>query len=433
MSPSRRDFLGLAATALSAAALGGCQAGPDSSQAKASKAKLTGQLITVGTDGHLMPGYTKNRRNEISVLTSVDMKSGKALQTPLEMAAGHSALPLGDGRVVCVSHHKETSMVVDEKHNVLATFKTPKDYLYGGHGLLLPGQDKFILCTRFRRPMSGFDHGRYEVYDMKTLKQLDRIDSGGLHPHEIQEIPGTDELIATHYGDDYAKMPPFAHNLIEPKLTVYDAKTLQVKRHYVQPGYHAMVTHMRVTKDKNAYFVLTQYIDGAIVPTPKDSQGKKIKTTALSRADAELEKFLGHKRDFPIPYEAAQELMIPLPLPFVCLNTQTGEKKDLMTGEANHLRSQSVGYNEKTNTAIGIFYHSDTAILHRPGEDAQVLKAGDIGLSELRGVADIPGTSCVGLVAAHRGLIVYDLDSKEVVMRFPHQYFDTVHLSLDQA
>ena len=157
-------------------------------------------------------------------------------------------------------------------------------------------------------------------YDMKTLKQLDRIDSGGLHPHEIQEIPGTDELIATHYGDDYAKMPPFAHNLIEPKLTVYDAKTLQVKRHYVQPGYHAMVTHMRVTKDKNAYFVLTQYIDGAIVPTPKDSQGKKIKTTALSRADAELEKFLGHKRDFPIPYEAAQELMIPLPLPFVCLN-----------------------------------------------------------------------------------------------------------------
>ncbi len=445
MDTNRRNFLGGAGIALTSLLLGSCaknsETAPNSLTSQkgplGSSSKPAGQLLAFGTDGHLYPGYSGKHRNQVSVLTAVDMGSGKMIQTPLPMGAGHSALAVGDGRIVCVAHHKGKSIVVDGNHKELATLRSPNDYVYGGHGLVLPDRGVFVLCMRYEDPKTVDDHGQYEIYDLKTLKLLDRIDSGGLHPHEIHIIPGTDELIATHYGDIFVRKPPYTHNTVETKLTVYDAKTMKVKRHYLQPEFGAMVTHMNVTKDKDAYFVMTQYIEGSSKRRAKKSaNGGSIESVAeahdnaLIQADMELEKVLGHKREFAIPYEAAQELKIPLPLPFVRVNTQTGERKVMLTSEANQLRSQSVGYNEMTNTAIGIYYHSDTAILHQPGKDqAEVLNAADIGIAELRGVADIPGTSCVGFVAAHRGMVVYDLAGKQVVARYPYQYFDTVHLS----
>ncbi|MDR3613461.1 MAG: DUF1513 domain-containing protein [Candidatus Obscuribacterales bacterium] len=462
----RRSFLSLAGAAVGGVLLGGCGGGSAPGNAKSSaveqtttaiKPNLNGSLYAFGTDGHLFPGYTGQDHNHVSVLTSIDIKSGKSKQTPLPMGQGHSAMGLGDGRILCVAHHDSKSMLVSDNHKEIASFISPDNYVYGGHGLVLPEHGVFLMCMRNKNPKTLTDHGRFEIYDLKTLKLVERIDSGGLHPHEIHVIPGTDELIVTHYGDIYTPNPPYAHHVIEPKLTVYDAKTFKVKRHFVQ-DYNALLTHMSVSKDGYAYFVLTQYIEEAgwkksrskhlqaapageevsmemsreMAPKPQESMpGVKTADIVLSELEKKMESITGCKRDYPIPYEAARELKLPVPLPFVRVNTKTGERDVFMTGDGNHLRSQSVGYNTSTDTALGIYYHADTAILHRNGGQPEVLSAGEVGLSEMRGVADIPGTSYVGLVAAHRGLVIYDLAKKEVVQRFPYQYFDTVHLSYD--
>lgn len=368
-------------------------------------------------------------------------------------------MPLGDGRIVCVAHHKDQSVAVDANHKVIKTFTAPESYVYGGHGIVLPEQGVFILCMRYKNPQQLTDHGQLEVYDIKTMELQHRADSGGLHPHEIHAIPGTGELITTHYGDVYRPNPPYTHNVVEPKLTIFDAKTLEVKRHFKQ-DYNAMVTHMNVNHDGFAYYVMTQYVEPemgykklrrskeAVTPageevSPKMSQIQEMAPklmegprpgsydAALLKADQELEQILGHKREFAIPYEAAKELKLPIPLPFVKVNVKTGEHEAFMTGEANHLRSQSVAYNSQTGTMMGIYYHADTAILHKTGAKPEVLLAGNIGLSEMRGGADIPGTPYIGLVAAHRGMVVYDMEKREVVERFPYQYFDTVHLGYD--
>ena len=447
-SIDRRGFLSGAGLALSSVMLASCGIKPES--------KLTGKVLAFGTDGHLFPGYSGKDHNKVSVLTSVNIADGKLKQTPLPMGAGHSAMGLGDGRVLCVAHHQNKSMLVDPDHKEIASFVSPEKYLYGGHGLVLPEQGVFVMCMRFKNPQTLADHGRFEVYDLKTAKVVDRIDSGGLHPHEIHRIPGTDELIVTHYGDIFTPNPPYAHHVIEPKLTIYDAKTFKVKRHYKQ-DYNALLTHMNVSKDGYAYYVMTQYVEDAgakktkvkavdmapageevslamareMAPKPEAPAGKKPFEQILVELDQKLESITGHKREYAIPYEAARELKLPVPLPFVRVNTKTGDKEVFMTAEGNHLRSQSVGYNDFTNTALGIFYHADTAILHKNGGQPEVLGAGEVGLSELRGVADIPGTPYVALVAAHRGLVIYDLDKKQVVTRFPYQYFDTVHLAYD--
>ena len=463
----RRTFLSATGAALGGLLLGGCGGGSTPGNAKSSavgeqaKQDLNGSLYAFGIDGHLFPGHSVKEHGHLSVLTSVDIKSGKAKQTALPMGDGHSAMGIGDGRILCVAHHQSKSMLVDKDHKEIASFVSPDNYVYGGHGLVLPEKNVFLMCMRSKNPQTLADHGAFEVYDLKTNKLLDRIDSGGLHPHEIHVIPGTDEMIVTHYGDIYTRNAPYSHHVIEPKLTVYDAKTLKVKRHYKQ-DYNALLTHMNVSKDGYAYFVLTQYVEDPdwkksrkkhaddhmqaapageevsmtmtkeMAPMPADAMpGVKTADVVLAELDQRIASIMGHKREYPIPYEAARELKLPVPLPFVRVNTKTGERDVFMTGDANHLRSQSVGYNTVTDTALGIFYHADTAILHKSGCQPEVLSAGEVGLSEMRGVADIPGTSCVGLISAHRGLVIYDLVKKEVVQRFPHQYFDTVHLSYD--
>lgn len=451
----RRNFLAGLACTVGSLMLADCSESGSGKSSSGKSGKLSGTLLALGTDGHLFPGYTARDHNKVSVLTSVNMATGKAKQTALPMGAGHQAMGLGDGRILCVAHHKGKSIAVDENHKELKQFNAPEEYVYGGHGLVLPDRGVFIMCMRYKNPQELSDHGKLEVYDLKTLELLDRFDSGGLHPHEIHIIPGTDELITTHYGDVYRPNPPYTHNVIEPKLTILDAKTLQVKRHFKQ-DYNAMVTHMNVSDDGWAYYVMTQYVEPEgkykklrrakeavtpageeVSPSMEQEMAPKLAApgprpgsydAALLEVDEELEKIIGHKREFAIPYEAAKELKLPVPLPFVRVNVKTGEKEVFMTGESNHLRSQSVAYHSKTGTAMGIYYHADTAILHKTGQKPEVLQAGDVGLSEMRGGADIPGTPYIGLVAAHRGLVVYDMEKREVVERFPYQYFDTVHL-----
>lgn len=453
----RRNFLAGLAGAAGALFLAGCGSSSEKTSNGGASGKVSGTLLALGTDGHLFPGFTARDHNKASVLSAVNLATGKVRQTALPIGGGHQPMPIGDGRILCVAHHKATSIAVDANHKELKQFTAPENYLYGGHGIVLPDRGVFIMCMRYKNPQELTDHGKLEVYDLKTLELQDRFDSGGLHPHEIHAIPGTDELITTHYGDVYRPNPPFTHNVIEPKLTILDAKTLQVKRHFKQ-DFNAMVTHMNVNHDGYAYYVMTQYVEPEgnykklrrtkdavtpageeVSPTMSRIQEMAPKLTvdgvklgnydaALLEVDGELERVMGHKREFAIPYEAAKELKLPIPLPFVRVNVKTGEHDVFMTGEANHLRSQSVAYNSKTGTMMGIYYHADTAILHKTGQKPEVLLAGDVGLSEMRGGVDIPGTPYVGLVAAHRGMVVFDMEKREVVERFPFQYFDTVHL-----
>jgi hypothetical protein len=450
----RRNFLAGLAGAFGSLLLAGCAT---KSQVGSADGRLSGNLLALGTDGHLYPGFSAKDHNKASVLTAVNLANGKVLQTALPMGGGHQPMPLGDGRILCIAHHKTTSIAVDANHKEIKRFVAPEEYVYGGHGIVLPDRGVFIMCMRFKNPQSLTDHGKLEVYDLKTLQLLNQVDSGGLHPHEIHAIPGSDELITTHYGDIYQPNPPYTHNVIEPKLTVLDAKTMIVKRHFKQ-DFNAMVTHMNVNHDGYAYYVMTQYVEpegnykklrlskDAVTPSgeevspamnrvqemaakmPADGPKRGSYDAALLEVDAALEKVIGHKREFAIPYEAAKELKLPIPLPFVRVNVKTGEREVLMTEEGNHLRSQSVAYNSKTGTMMGIYYHADTAILHKTGQKPEVLLAGAVGLSEMRGGVDIPGTPYVGLVAAHRGMVVYDIEKREVVERFPYQYFDTVHL-----
>jgi hypothetical protein len=363
----------------------------------------------------------------VNIVTSLNLTDGSVRQTPILMREGHAAMSMGDGRILCLAQHENKSVVLDPAHGVIAELMAPEKYVYSGHGLMFPQRNIFVVTLHDESQINDKAFGLIHVHDLKTLRVLDQISSGGLQPHEIHPIPNTDELAVTHYGDIFSERRPFEHNVVDAKLTILDAATFRPKRHYPQNDFNAMVTHMRVDNDGWAYFVLTQYIRWphlSDIPIGSDS---------FATASRLLDEVTGRKRDFALPYHSLEDRTFPLPLPLVRVNTQTGERLIVDAGDRNHLRSQSVAYNATTGMAIALYYHSDNLIVHKPGAEPQVIAAADLQLGDIRGVTEIPGTSMIAVMGTYRGVSIMDLASRTVVATHPTLNYGDTHLYYDAA
>lgn len=378
-----------------------------------------GHVHALGIAPQLFPTYERRLGRNATVLTSLDLATGGARQTLIEMAGGHAALAIDAARIVCVAHHEPKSIVVDRSHSVLAELTASPGHVFGGHGCVCPERGILLLPQRQMTARSASDSGSILVFDIATLRQLDAIPSGGVHPHEIHLIPGADELAVSHYGDLNTPRAPFQHNVVDAKLTILNATTLRPKRHYPQNEFNAMVTHMRVDKHGWAYLVLTQYI-----AWPPAATG----ATRYQLALAELERVLGSKLDFEVPHAALNEQMLPLPLPMLRVQTQTGERQIINAGNSRHLRSQSVAYVERADAAVAVYSHSDTLVIAGPQRGVEVLPAVRLGLRGMRGVTEIPDTTMVAVMGEYRGVAVFDLEKRALIASHDTSNHGDIHL-----
>jgi hypothetical protein len=362
-----------------------------------------------------------------TVITSLNLTNGSVRQTLLDMASGHAAMSLLDGRILCVAHHANVSMVLDPNHNIIARLVAPHTHVYGGHGLVLPDRGIFIMSMRSAEQRTLRDAGRMQVYDLQSIKLLDEIATDGLHPHEVHLIPGADELVTTHYGDIGIRRRPYEHNVVDAKLTILDARTLKPKRHYPQMDFNALVTHMRVDREGWAYFVMTQYVSW---PDRADLQ---LGQDAYAVAVANLDRALGRKHEFQIPYSAIEDGLLPIPLPLVRVNTKTGERQVISAGDKNHLRSQSVAYNAVTEQVVALYYQSNNLVIHRPGEEPDVIPGTRLELTDIRGVTEIADTSLIAIMGTYRDVAIMDLRNRELVARYSTVNYEDTHLYYDPA
>ncbi|MBI1362733.1 MAG: DUF1513 domain-containing protein [Proteobacteria bacterium] len=382
---------------------------------------LKGVIYIVGENGTLLPEARGLTKEQCCVIRTLDLETGATKYAILPVHRGHVAIHAGNGNILVVGHHGNRNAFLDQNLNILKVLDAPKGYLFSGHGLYDPKRNYNIVPLRHEDPQSIKDTGLLQVYDASTLELVKTVSSGGLHPHEPKFIPGTDEIACTHYGELYTKSRPFIADVVEPKLSILDAETLAVKREYVQKDY-AMLTHMDVDDEGNAYCVLTQAIK--IYDTEKPWE------EALRDADMQLQSLYNFQRDFPLSYHVADRKRIEIPLPMVRINTQTGERRDFFTGYANHMRGQSVAKNSVAKVAIGVFHHSDMIISHKTDSD-QVFMIGavDIGLTDIRGICEIPGTPYMAIAGSNRGVVIVDARNFSVIRRYNVETHENVHLS----
>lgn len=424
MKTTRRNFLMGAGLFGGALMLGGKAAlAANGALPAASTTPLKGKLYGLGMAGSKFPGNQSKPLGTTSVMISFDLETRKVTHTSLDMGDGHAAMGAGDGRILCVAHHKPVSMMLDKDHNVLATFTAPAGFLYGGHALVMKERNQFLLPMRAETPHTAKDTGRLEVYDLTTFKKIDMVDSGGIQPHELHVVPNKpNEIAITHYGDIAEAKPPLEFNVLDSKLTIMDSQTLKPLRHYEQNGFNAMATHMRVSNDGWAYIVLTQYI--GFKPPELLQPGE----TAVKVALADLKRLFNQTWEGPIPDVAMEEMHIAVGLPFLRVNTQTGERQLIYKGDKYHQRSQSVAYNTMLDTAVGLYYFSDNLVLHSPGKDAEVITNLQLKLDGIRGVAEIPGTPYIAVCGTRRNVSVFDLQTRQTIALFNSKNFNTTHL-----
>jgi len=393
---------------------------PDTPAPKTPDYTLKGKLFALGANGSLHP---QGMENDIktgfggAVLSEIDMDTGKHKQTWLPMHGAHHALPTATGEVVCIAHHGPVCLVVDENHRIKHQFVADEGYVYGGHGQPMPEKGVFILPARHAQAMSVKDTGVLEVYDLKTFKLLDKLDSGGIHPHEIRMLPGNKELVVTHYGEVVEQNPgnPLVMNIVEPKLTVYDAETLKPVRHYVQ-DVNAILTHMDIGPDGHVYAVLNQYIRLA---TPEDK----------ARALDVLRAILGKPEiDIDFHEDTIRRKRISIPLPTLKINPLNGDVEQIFLGPKQN-RSQSVATNTMTGTVFATYLYTNTVAVMPKDAPAFALNMARFGIDTVRGVADIPGTPYIAVGSSYRGLAIVDVRTYELVKYFDMQVFVSPHLS----
>jgi hypothetical protein len=405
---SRRHFLGSAALLLASAALpfGRAHAAPAGSllTAPLGKIHIIGLNDPPGRkpEGHASPS---------SVLTTLDLQTGQTRRTELLITDGHAALPLGGGRLACIAHHGPRSCVVDADHGLIATLDAPAGYLYGGHAIILPDRGVFVIPVRRAHQQTASDFGRFVLYDLGTLREIDQIEAAALHPHEMRLIPGAGEIAVTHYGDIHKPHPYFVHNAVAPKLVIYDAATLKEKRSYAQETNDAMLTHMSVTPDGHAWCVLTQYYK--VNPDPSLPPQEQME----SAYDA-IRQATGKEPDFEILPQGVDEGRIAMPLPFLRIDTRTGKTEALMPEPDASIRSQSVACNQQTGAAAATYFHSNALIVQRPGKDAAIVTGKAIGIDGIRGVAELPETPFFVVTGSAQGAVILDSLTLEVIARF---------------
>ncbi len=422
MSTTRRGFLGLLG-ALGASSTFGLS--PSVAKAASAAPEMPkGKILLLGPGGAYHRLGIKNFLNdpghESSVFIELDLETGGTRASWVGMAGGHHALPLTDQRRVCIAHHKTDSVILDTHLVVEKRLEAPEGYLYSGHGLVLPAKNVFLAPMRRAKADKLTDTGMVEVYDIKSLKLIERVDTGGIHPHEMRLLPGGKEFVVTHYGDFTGRMPgdPREFKMAEPKLTVLDAATLKPVRHHVQPE-DAILTHMDIGSDGMVYAVMNQNLwrRGDVTA----DQILKFYEERAGRIDYDFS---------PVDLDREQ---ISLPLPTVRINPANGERQIFFTHPAIQRRATSVAAVPQAGKVFATYTHSDTLQVIDTDGNVNMLFAMDFGISRLRGVAAIENSPFVALTGEECGVAIVDARTLNVVRRFNVKNFGAVHAAYAPA
>ena len=423
--PSRRTFNLAAASFAASFAMPAIRAAAKSSELSLGELlpqATSGLLHSAGLEGKRFPLAAGNSRDPLGVLTSIDLKTRRVRQTSIPMKDAHAAVGLGDGRVLCMPQQGERCVVVDAAHNIVQILQAPPKYHYFGHALIKPAGQSTIVLTLKRIDYPDIsDHGVLAIHDYDSLKLIGSVTSGGLNPHEITPIPGSDEVCAVHYGHISKKDPVRVRNVKEPKLSIYDGKTLAIKREYPLKDIAASISHVRVDADRKAYCVLQQYV------VVQDDARTKTAADRLKRYYDYCSEIIGR----PVNFEKAPEILpgeYPVPLPAVKIDTQTGEREIVMAADDYHLAVQSVEVNTLTQTMVVSYTASNAIVLRRPGKPPVALKGTALKIENARGVADIPGTPYVLAASSGRGVAAIDVRDGSLIGTAPIEFYEAPHM-----
>jgi hypothetical protein len=384
---------------------------------------IPAKLLSVGIDGNAHPDVYSGRIDtqeppwidRPSVLTELDLRTGKIKQTLLPIQSAHSVTPLPDGSLFIAAHHKPVSIHVTADHAIIKTYLAEDGYVYGGHSYYIPSLNLLAVPSRRDNPRTKADTGLIQFYDVSNMELVKQVDSKGIHPHELRLLPQDDsQMLITHYGDVHTPHPQgLADHVIEPKLSIMDLNKFEIVKE-VHQSIDAIYTHMDVGYKGDAYVVSNQFFPVRGLSTKQIADGVKRFNipTEIARHPTSLVK-----RRFSIP----SGLIKTDPI--------TGKNEVLMTKPGDVMRSQSVAAHHASKRVFATYAFSNRVLVHDEGANETFSQdAFEYGLHEIRGVTAIPNTDYIAFNDLYNGIAIVNAYTMELVGNFTARTLKAPHI-----
>jgi hypothetical protein len=262
------------------------------------------------------------------------------------------------------------------------------------------------------------------IYDLKTLNKIDQVTSGGIHPHEVRLLPGGKELVVTHYGEITGALKPkgypYEFNILQPKITVYDAQTLKPVRDYIQEDLQAILTHMDVDAQGNVFAVSNQYI-----------AFRRGRSQNIIDAMEKLKELTGDDHMYELGLGSREESRLAIPAPLLRINPYTGEVKKYMVSFDANRRSQSVAYQPVVDKIFATYMYSNSLVTVDKNDVAAATDCFRYGIMGVRGVDAIPNSPYMLVSDTYRGVAVINAETMDLVRLYDVPVYRSPHVRFD--
>lgn len=395
VNPRRRSFLSGLAVIPSALV----------SPPSLSNGSPTGELIITGVRPELLPSSGALDKHGASVLSRLDLCSGRQISQSIPVPYGVAALGVGNGQVLFVGQN-ERAVVVDAQGALAHESVAPMGYRFSG-GVSL-SEAHAILTMSPNSSGLGAEIGLLRRISLNNLDQsLPDSPSHGVGPRCLAMLSQTNELLILDSGqspfEQFASTgQPFVPG--QASIIVVDADQLTFKRRIAVSQIEGNPTCM-VATDSDTVFIGV-------------SQTQKI--SSLGGAGQSPSLVVD-----PIQYSALFKGTTPTLQPLLRVSLKSG-----VVDAIAHARGfEAMALNGQTGVLAAAFSDSDQVVFATKDGLVKTVDAAEIGLSNVSGVVEIPGTSLLCLSGSNRYVVLIDTTTYKVVSRYRTENYGARDLS----
>lgn len=423
---NRREFLKLSAYLITALNVGLIPA----NRAMASKPtppSIKGSIVAACYNPQKEGPYSSDKYQ--TVLSRLDLETGLSERIPIKMTHAHDVLKVKDKYIV-LPNTPDVDMHVSDFSNDTKKINIGDGKAITGHGFYDEEQGIVIVSTK---DFSKDQQAGFAILDPDNQRFIDYIHVDGHDPHDIQ-LYNKDTLAICNYNTKQynpKNSKNYFSDLNDDKsyISLIDRKTFKLKEKI--PAYsNAMVSHATVTRDGDLYAIGFQEYNTALEESWNGEYiEEKFHTFFKNHHPELLPQWPDIAKNLKIHRVEKSINNFGLPLLPVKLNKQNHSLETLSFPHFHHRRAQSICYVRETNTVCMSYPNSDSVQLYNcTTHKTHDFSGTDLNLKEMRGIAEIEGTSFLAIAGIRRGITIVDTSDNTIVKHFDTKLGRIIHM-----
>jgi|GEM_PF-4822006 len=411
---TRREFLQLTSTMFAAMQMG-LMAKTSSLMAAPPQNPFKGYIVAAAMNPKRKGDLSRETHD--TVLSRLDLTTGKATLIPMTIDRVHDALKVKDQYVLMSNKANEPMQLAgtsDEGQKLI--LKGNK--VVSGHGYFDEDNNVVIVSAY---DLDRDNKGCFALFDPDDFHFLGFRDIEGIEPHDMQLLD-KDTFAVCHYNQGYK-----ARN--DTNLHFYDRKTLKFKEK-IDAYDNAMISHATVTDNGDLYAIgFKEHDDDHIEQWGVEKIIEQFQSFYDTHHPLLSDQWPEIAKQTPLHRVEKSRDVYGLPLLPMKMAAGSMELDYMNFDHFYHRRAQSICHVKQTNVVCMAFPHSDSILLYNATNNVSVtLTKENLYLKEMRGITEITGTPYLAVAGIRRGITIVDTSTYKPIQHFDVEMGRIIHM-----